>query len=97
MYTLRTILDNIQTNNCLGKNYQVIERYTNYEEFQKTYLQFHKKTHVADMDSESNNYSKQTYAFVISNNGSEIHPLYIGNKNYIMTENGKTFSNLTFK
>jgi len=97
MYTLRTVKDNIQTNECLGKDYQVIERDSNYNEFQKAYLNFHNKQHVADLDAESDNFSQQTYAFIIHNRGSEIIPLYKDRKNYIVSENGKTFSNLTFK
>lgn len=97
MYTLRTIKDNIQTNECLGKDYKVIERHSNYEEFQKVYLRFHDKNHVADLDTESDNFSKENYIFIIHNKGSEIIPLYKDRKNYIMTENGKTFSNLSYK
>jgi len=97
MYTLRTVKDNIQTNECLGKDYQVIERDSNYSEFQKAYFNYHNKQHVADLDTESDNFSQQTYSFIIHNRGSEIIPLYKGRKNYIVSENGKTFSNLTFK
>jgi len=97
MYTLRTVKDNIQNNECLGKDYQVIERDSNYNEFQKGYSNFHNKQHVADLDTESDNFSQQTYAFIIFNKGSEIVPLYKDRKNYIVSENGKTFSNLTFK
>jgi len=97
MYTLRTIQDDIQTNECLGNNYQLIERNSNYDEFQKAFFSFHEKNHVADLDTESDHFSKQTYAFVIFKNGSEIIPLYKNQSNYIMTDSGKTFSNLTFK
>lgn len=97
MYTLRRIKDNIQTNEFLGKDYQVIERHSNYEEFEKAYLSFHGKNHVADLDTERDLFSKQTYIFIIHNKGSEITPLYKDSKNYIMTESGKTFSNLSYK
>lgn len=97
MYTLRTIQNNIQTNECLGKSYHLIERHTNYDEFCKAFEIFHSKKHVADLDNESDEFSKQTYAFIIFNNGSDLIPLYKNRRNYIMNESGKTFSNLTFK
>jgi hypothetical protein len=39
----------------------------------------------------------KTYAFVANEDGSEIYPLFRNQRNYIVGENGKTFSNLTLK
>jgi len=39
----------------------------------------------------------KVYCFVIYEAGSCIIPLYKGQGNYIMTSDGKTFSNLTYK
>ena len=39
----------------------------------------------------------KTYAFVSTEDGSEIYPLFRNQRNYIVGENGKTFSNLTLK
>jgi hypothetical protein len=39
----------------------------------------------------------KVYGFVHYNNGHDIYPLYNGDQYYIMTENGKTFDNLTNK
>lgn len=97
MYTLRNITDNLEFNTNLGESYSLVERELNYDEFCKTFKVVFDKPHVADLDTESCNFSKNTYAFVICKGGSEIIPLYKKQSNYIMTESGKTFSNLTYK
>jgi len=97
MYTLRKIQDNVQSNTSLGESYNLVERDSNYDEFQKAYKAFFDKDHVADLDTESCKYSKDTYAFVIFKGGSEIIPLYKNQSNYIMTESGATFANITYK
>lgn len=97
MYTLRKMIDNIQSNQEIGSEYQVVERFTNYDEFCKAFAIFFGREHVADLDDTSDNYTKNCYAILIVNNGSSIIPLYMNQQNYIMSENGKTFSNLTFK
>lgn len=97
MYTLRKIIDGIQHNQSLGDSYQVVDRLTNYEEFCRAFLTFFNEHHVADTDKKSTDFSKKCYAIIICKGGSEFVPLYINQQNYIMTESGKTFSNLTFK
>jgi len=97
MYTLRVIKDNVQTNFNLGQSYSLVERHTTYEKFCNIYKSFFNKEHVADLDTKSCADSKETYAFIVCRNGIEIIPLYKYQSNYIMSENGKTFSNLTFK
>ena len=97
MFTLRKVIDNIQSNQKLGDDYQVVERETNYDEFCKAYEKFFEKNHVADLDDSSDNYSQNCYAFILHYGGSKITPLYKKQYNYIMSENGKTFSNLTYK
>lgn len=37
------------------------------------------------------------YAFIVSEGGKEIYPLFKNQRNYIMTDSGKTFSNLSLK
>lgn len=98
MYTLRTFNDaGVESNRTIGDNYQVINREINYEEFRKAYELFWKKPHVADLEDESDQHTKQTFSFLVIKHGSELIPLYKGEIYYIMTESGKTFSNLTFK
>jgi len=95
MYTHRTITDNIQFNVCLGNHYNVIERHANYKEFCQSYKTVFEKEHVADYDEKSTQNSKEIYAFIHSEKG--VFALFKKDKNFIMTESGKTFSNLTFK
>lgn len=95
MYTLRKITkNNYETNINIGNQYGVVLRETNYEEFKKTFEMFFKEQHVADLNEESSEYSKKCYGFIL---GEDTYPLYKNQFNYIMTENGKTFSNLTYK
>lgn len=44
-----------------------------------------------------NEVEDQIYAFVTSEGGKDVFPLYIRQKNFIMTDTGKTFSNLTLR
>ena len=97
MYTLRKVIDNIQSNQSLGSQYQVIDIETNYEEFCKAYKLLFRENHVADLEETSSNFSKNCYAIILTKEGSELIPLYKKQYNYIMTESGKTFSNLTYK
>jgi len=96
MFALRKIIGNAQTNYALGVQYQVVERFVDYEDFSHTFKQEFGYDHVADLDDNADNYTKNCYAFLITPDFKAI-PLYMNQKNYIMTETGKTFSNLTFK
>lgn len=97
-FILRKVLqDNTQTNIILGDSYQLVEREANYDEFSKAFETDFGKFHVADLDPESDSFSKNCYAFLIVDGGSKFIPLYKGQYNYIMTDSGKTFSNLTSK
>jgi len=97
-FILRKVLnDNTQTNIVLGDQYQLIERDTNYDEFSKAFEVDFGKFHVADLDPESDNFTKNCYAFLVINEGSKFIPLYKGQFNYIMTDSGKTFANLSYR
>jgi len=96
MFSLRKIIENSQTNYALGIQYQVIERENDYEKFREVFSKSFNYEHAADLDEESDDYTKSCYAFIVTNDFEPI-PLYKNQKNYIMTESGKTFSNLTFK
>lgn len=96
MYTLRKIVEDVQHNQNLGNNYQVVERETNYDEFCKAFKVAFQTDHVADLDDSSTEFTKNCYAIIFAHGGSETIPLYKNQFNYIMTESGKTFSNLTY-
>lgn len=96
MFTLRTITeDGRETNQSLGKRYTVLSRELSSEEFKRSFKIKFNKDHVADMDETADNATRNCYAFVVGDNGECLTPLFYGQKNYIMTENGKTFSNLS--
>lgn len=98
MYTLRTFNETgIETNRAIGDNYQVISRDVNYEKFREAYELFWNKPHVADLDTESDKHTRQTFCFLAIKQGAELIPLYKDESYYMMTESGKTFSNLTYK
>lgn len=97
MYTLRQIETRIDSkanggqaqherNVCLGREYSVINAVTSSEEFKKTFAHYWHKEYSEDSN---------TYCFVVSEGGMSIYPLIKGNLYFIMTENGKTFDNLT--
>jgi PKD repeat protein len=96
MFALRKIIENTQTNYALGVQYQVIERLVDYDTFALTFKHEFGYEHVADDDVKADNYTKNCYAFISTQDFAAI-PLYMNQKNYIMTESGATFSNLTYK
>lgn len=96
MFALRKIIGNTQTNYSLGIQYQVIEKSVDYDAFKATFLHCFGYEHVADLDNKSDNYTKNCYAFLTTPDFDPI-PLYLNQKNYVMTESGKTFANLTYK
>jgi len=96
MFALRTIIGNRQYNKALGHEYQIIERDVEYDAFCDFFEETFGYSHVADLDDNADNYTKDCYAFVITQGFKPI-PLYKKQLNYVMTESGKTFSNLTRK
>ncbi len=96
MFALTKIIGNTPTVYALGIQYQVIDRFLDYEDFKVTFKESFGYDHVADLDDKSDNYTKNCYAFILTPEYKSI-PLYMNQKNYIMSESGKTFKNLTFK
>lgn len=96
MFTLHTIIDGVGSYQFLGNHFQVIERETNYDEFCKAFESVFQSNHVADNDTEATNYTKNCFAFIFYGDGAS-RPLYKNQSYYIMTDNGKTFKNLTYK
>ena len=93
MFILRRISgEGIQMNQVIGDGYTFISRDCNHEEFEKTFELVFCRKHVADLDETSDEDTKNCYAFVC--NGSLIQPLYKNQKNFIMTDGGRTFEKL---
>jgi hypothetical protein len=98
MFILRRISgDGVEMNFELGQTYTIVERFFAYESFEREFERFFNRPHVADMDPTSDEMTKKVYAFVGTDGGLNIYPLYLGQKAYIMTDSGKTFNNLTIK
>lgn len=96
MYTLRTFTEDSEVNNWLGNHYEVVMREQSYERFQNLFRNFFEKDHVADLDPTATEITQRCYAFVINEKEQPL-PVYKGQKNYIVTVGGKTFSNITYK
>jgi hypothetical protein len=96
MFTLRRISEEgVQMNRIIGDSYTYIDREINPEEFNESFKNYFERNHVADLDETSDNDTKRVYAFVC--NSSYVQPLYKNQTNYIMTENGKTFANVSYR
>lgn len=86
---------NVQMNQIIGDGYTLIDRQINPNEFRDMFKNVFNEEHVADLDKASNDNTKRCYAFVC--NDSFQQPLYMSQYNYIMTDGGKTFANLSYK
>ena len=84
MFTLRKITtDGFEMNFVIGKNYGIEYREKNQEEFNKRcsdYIDAH---------------GEEVYGMICDEN-SEFHCLFKKQQNYIMTENGKTYANVSY-
>lgn len=90
MFILRRISGaGVQMNFALGKSYTYVSKEVNPEEFSRDFKLIHGEVNSAD--------ELRVYAFVSCESGEEIHSLYSNQQNYIMTDSGKTFSNITQK
>jgi len=96
MYALRTFTENSEVNNWLGDQYEIIRREECYERFSELFKDYFEKDHLADLSPSSDEESQRTYAFIINSKNEPI-PIYKEQKNYIVTESGKTYSNITYK
>lgn len=84
MFILRKISgQGVEINITLGQSYTFIGKIENPQEFNRT---------LSEIFKQSN--EEITYAFVSNEDGKMI-PLYSTQKNYIMTESGKTFKNVS--
>lgn len=86
MFILRRITQKlIEINTCLGSDYVFITRERNDEEFKRTTKEWLK------------NDTENVYGLITFKNGEDIMPLYKKSQYYIMTSDGKTFSNISLK
>lgn len=87
MYTLRTVFkDGTEGNTSLGNHYNFISKLNAPQNYSETSENVFKGQEP-----------EKCYAFIVTEGGKEILPLYKGHYYFIMTDSGKTFSNLTFK
>jgi hypothetical protein len=83
MFILRKIFKDGEANMDLGSNYTLITEQDNTEEFNKI-----------QQLTDGSEVNKLVYAYVVNQDGGKI-PLSKNHRNYIMTENGRTFCNVT--
>lgn len=91
MYTLRKITSKkIEFNQNLGESYSVFRKEKNEDAFLKMYVDFFQ------LEGQEKIEVGGCYAFVISEDAKETYPLFKEEQNYIVNNDGKTFSNLTY-
>lgn len=89
MYTLRMISNDGTLNVMLGVQYTHIDRHGNVDAFRQKFNDILNLDHVADLDPEASEETKNIIGFVVSDSGQSI-PLYRSNSYYIMADSGKT-------
>lgn len=95
-FILRTVTEgNREINQLIGNTYSFVDRDFDYTEFCDSFEKAFGRCHVADLDETANEHTKNVYGFVLWY--GESIPLYKDHNYYIMTESGKTFSNLSRK
>lgn len=86
MFILRTITgDGHEINQCLGESYNIVLKEQHPDDFKEGQLKEWAETFP------------EIYGAIFYAGGSEIRPLYKKQWNYIMTESGKTFANISYK
>lgn len=86
MFVLRTIFGNgIENNYVIGDHYQLVLKETNSLEFESIFKQCF------------GDFKEECYGFVIGEDISNPHALWVCQKNYIMMDNGNTFANITYR
>ena len=83
MYTLRIVFeDKTEENINLGNSYRVIGYET--KQFKSMECEYYGEYKI---------FTSELYKFIITEDNHEI-PLFLSNKNYIVSENGSTFAKL---
>jgi hypothetical protein len=96
-FALRIIAEqNIETNIALGEQFNVLlKQFVSEEKWLDTYRAIFGQSMCTDSDIHE--VPVNIHAFVISEGGKGIFLLKDNEYNYIVTDSGKTFKNLTFK
>jgi hypothetical protein len=101
MYTLTEVCrkkENISFHRELGDYFSIIERETSPKEFERAFNAFfNKDLPELKQQFQEKDIEKDVYCLLVTAGGRDILPLRKDNFYYIVTENGKTFKNLTFK
>lgn len=93
MYTLRKITESgTEFNQFLGKNYNLVLSEKSPQQFKEIHKDFFK----ADFKENNPVENVLCYGFIHSQNCQETYALFKNEKNYVMTESGKTFANICF-
>jgi hypothetical protein len=80
----------VRSQDCLGNSYVSVMKDGSPEEFDKLLRYWNGVEPDVNFKDDG-----RIYGFITSDGGNEIHPLYVGDVYYIMTDNGTTFENLT--
>lgn len=100
MYTLTEITttnENVTYHQKLGDRFSVIDRESSPKEFERTYNVIYQQPDAQGKYYELKDINENIHCLVVSEGGREIFQLDKNNFYYVVTENGKTFKNLTFK
>lgn len=93
MFTLRKVFpDDTELNIYLGDMYMVVRASLSPEQYGRLYRDLYEKDWVTTPDGDTS--ENDPYAFVC---GEENHGLFKSHYNYIVSDNGRTFENLSFK
>ena len=88
MFTFRRVLqDGLEANRSIGSDYTLVLKEKSQKEFDKTFKLFY--------GDPEENLEQPIYGFIITEGGKDIIPLYVNSKNYMMTDSGKTYANIT--
>lgn len=88
MFILRRINSaKLESNTCLDTEYVLTLQNINPKEFQET-------MDLLEFDGDD---AKEVYGFITYDDGEHIMPLYKKSSYYVMTSDGKTFANVSFK
>ena len=94
MYTLRTINEEgLQQNTALGNEYLYADRFMNGAAFRESFVRMFGVNHVADLDADATDSTRNCVGIVTTENGVAI-PVWKFHDAYVMTDAGKTFSRL---
>lgn len=94
-YTLRRISgQGVEMNFNLGNGYTVVHKDNAPEKFKEDFKLFFNSPYV---ELEKGGDSEFVYAFVGTECGTSVYPLYKDQRAYIMLPDGGTFSNITYK